>query len=209
MMDRIRNAVRFAVGALLLVSFAGCVAKGLVVEEYVLAPTEVPTGMGSTSLGLTQLSLGVGPVELPDYLRRPQIVTRRGNQLHPSEAHKWGGDLGSNFARVLADNLSALIPTDRVVTFPWYDPSLLDYRVQLRVTRFEPDSEGEISLMAQWLLTDPRSSEVFHVGKSSIRQKSEGSDYAALVEAMSRAVATLARDIAAVIRTRLETGSEP
>lgn len=208
-MDPIRKAVRFAVAALVLVSFAGCAGKGLVVEEYVLTPTEVATGTGDGSLGLDQPALGVGPVELPDYLRRPQIVTRKDNQLRPSEAHKWGGDLALNFARALAENLSALIPTDRAVTFPWYDPSLLDYRVQVRVTRFEPDSQGEVSLMAQWMLTDGRGGEVFHAGRSSIRQMSEGSDYAAMVEAMSRSVATLARDIAVVIREQLGAGSEP
>src|SRR5262249_15427544 len=67
-------------------------------------------------------AVGIGPITLPQYLNRPQIVTPvSGNQLAVAEVDQWGGDLNDNVTRALATNLSSLLETDRVFPFPWKD----------------------------------------------------------------------------------------
>src|SRR5262245_66066254 len=60
--------------------------------------------------------IGVGPIMLPKYLDRPQIVTRASrNQLTLGEFDRWAEPLQDNVTSVLAENLARLIPTDPVL----------------------------------------------------------------------------------------------
>src|ERR671924_270261 len=75
-------------------------------------------------------TIGVGPVTLPRYVDRPQIVTRTGPyEIKLAEFDRWAEALDANFTRVLADNLSLLLPTARVVMSPWPRATPLDYQV--------------------------------------------------------------------------------
>src|SRR5262249_10123675 len=67
--------------------------------------------------------IGVGPVTLPQYTNRLQIVTgNTGQELRRAPFDNWAEPLENNFARVLAENLSLLLATDQVVIFPWQGP---------------------------------------------------------------------------------------
>src|SRR6266540_6222252 len=60
--------------------------------------------------------IGVGPITLPKYLDRPQIVTRASrNQLTLGEFDRWAESLQENFSSVLVENLALLIPTDHIL----------------------------------------------------------------------------------------------
>src|SRR5262245_61061596 len=64
--------------------------------------------------------IGVGPVILPGYLARNQIVTRTGtDQVELSMFHQWAEPLEDGISRILAEEISAQVPTERIVTFPW------------------------------------------------------------------------------------------
>ena len=66
------------------------------------------------------ISLGIGPVKLPGYLDREQLVTRVSqNRFQVSENDRWAEPLTENFIRVLMENLTALAPAARLVTYPW------------------------------------------------------------------------------------------
>ena len=55
-------------------------------------------------------SLGLGPIHLPRYLDRPEIVTRVGpNEVKPALFDYWGGSLSRQFETVLAQNLQTLV----------------------------------------------------------------------------------------------------
>ena len=63
------------------------------------------------------------------------------------------GDRG-HYPRVLAENLSLLIPTERVVLYPWprnIDP---DYQVIVEVLQFERGPGSQVVLAARWSLLD-------------------------------------------------------
>ena len=75
----------------------------------------------------------VAAVRLPEYLERPQLVTRSGdNRLQLEEFHQWGGNLGKDLTRVMAENLSLLLGSDAVVAAPHTQRTRPDYRVESR-----------------------------------------------------------------------------
>ena len=91
------------------------------------------------------VALGIGPVALPDYLDRPEIVTRSsGNELSLADFDQWAGRLEDNFTRVLAENLSSILETDRVSLYPWKSSTPVDFQVTVEVSRFERAANGAI-----------------------------------------------------------------
>src|SRR5262245_24922482 len=119
MMHQLLRAHVLAPCGVALLVLSGCLGSTPPTQFYVLPPltggdTAAPTA------GQRAPTLGVGPVTVPPYLDRPQIVTRASRvKLALADFEQWAGPLPDTIARVLAENLALLIPTDRVVLFPW------------------------------------------------------------------------------------------
>ncbi|MFQ5684361.1 MAG: membrane integrity-associated transporter subunit PqiC [Candidatus Binatia bacterium] len=189
-----------AVGAS-LISLGGC-ATTQPTSYYVLASlpaARVETGFTPSA---HSIAIGVGPIELPQYLDRPQIVTRASrNELGIAEFDRWAEPLKNSFANVLAENLSVLIPTDHIAVFPWNRSTPIDYQVRVEVTRFEGTSGGEVSLIARWSISGKNKRKVLMIRKSSVKESTEAMNYKSTVSAMNRALGNLSRQIAAAIKT--------
>jgi uncharacterized protein len=191
-----RAAVTLGAGLLLM---GGCASQPS--RFYLLSPlpgTEAAAPLTSTSPGP---AVGIGPVTLPKYLDRPQIVTRAGPyQLQLGEYDRWAEPLETNFARVLAENLSLLMPTDRVAIYPWPRGTPMDYQVSVEVAHFTGQRGGESVLIATWTLSRGEGQQALVSRKSRYSAPAAGEAYEAVVAAMSRMVADLGRDIAAAMR---------
>jgi uncharacterized protein len=154
-----------------------------------------------TSTGKRDLTIGVGPVTLPPYLDRPQIVTRASRaKLDLAEFDQWAASLQDTVARVLAENLSLLIPTDRMVLHPWPRTTAIDYQVIVEVTQFDRTLGGEVVLVTRWSITAANEQELM-MRKARFSAPAGGQDYEATVTAMSRTLEALSRDIAATIQS--------
>jgi hypothetical protein len=95
----------------------------------------------------------VAAVRLPQYLERPQLVTRSGdNRLQLEEYHQWGGNLTKDLTRVMSENLSLLLGSEVVVTAPHTLRVRPDFRLELEVLRFERASDARVHLTAKWWL---------------------------------------------------------
>jgi uncharacterized lipoprotein YmbA len=148
--------------------------------------------------------VGVGPVTIPPYLDRPQMMVRRGvNELEVTELHCWGEPLRDNIARVLTDNLSLLVPTERVSLFPWQSNVGLDYQVTVDVTAFEIGADGGTTLAARWTLRYGGDQLAIVAQRSRHTEPAPPADYQAAVSAGARALAALSEEIAAAIRADL------
>lgn len=148
------------------------------------------------------VSLGVGPMELAEYLDRPQIVNRVSpHEVTVSEFDHWAEPLKSNFVRVVADNLSILLRTDRVHLYPWRTSAAMDYRVGILVTRFDGAVGGEAVLNAYYKIMSGDGKKMLTEKKVSINEPTGGQGFDALVLAQSRTVASLSREIATTIQT--------
>ena len=176
---------------------------------YVLTALAPP---GGTPAGksATGVAVGVGPVELPQYVNRPQIVTgESGNELQQAGFDQWAEPLETNFTRVMAENLSQLLATERVAVFPWKGPVPLDYQVVVEATHFLGTPGGTASLVALWRVLGKEGRETLVSRQSSFTETTGSSDYTALAAAMSRTVAALSRDIATTITDLARQSSPP
>lgn len=167
-------------------------------EFYMLQGLE--PSRASASQGHDGMHLGVGPIKFPDYLDRPQIVTRADpTRVELNEFRRWAGSLQGNFQRVLARNLGALLNSENVAEYPWDDPFDPDYRLVMEVYRFDGSLGGQVWLEARWSLTGRDRARLLRSGQSSIREPVIGTDYQTLVQAQSRALEALSREIAAAL----------
>ena len=98
---------------------------------FVLTPITDTAGTipsGATS----RLVIGVGPIDLPGYLQRLEVVTRgSANRLDVSPVDRWGEPLDKNFARILEENLSRLLGTDHIEQYPWSRKTAVDYQIAI------------------------------------------------------------------------------
>lgn len=147
------------------------------------------------------LAIGVGPVEFPKFLDRPQIVTRKSqNQIEVSEFHRWAGSFPGDFSRVLAKNISILLPTDRVAVYPWGEQFSPTYQIKLEVEQFDGQLGEGVVLDVTWVVTDQEATNKLVVRKSRIEEAALDETYEALVEAKSNGLATLSRTIVEELR---------
>jgi uncharacterized lipoprotein YmbA len=188
--------------ALLLVAFllAGC-SSTPPTRFYKL--NSLPGGQQENPAALLgmDIAIGVGPVELPEFLDRPQIVTRKSqNQLEIAEFHRWAASFPRDFSRVLAKNISTLLPTDRVAVYPWEDAFSPTYQVKLDVEQFDGQLGERVLLRVIWSLVGQEGKKELVVRKTLIEEPVLTNDYEGLVAAQSNALATLSREIVEEIR---------
>jgi uncharacterized lipoprotein YmbA len=146
-------------------------------------------------------------VTLPPYLDRPQIVTRASRaKLALGEFDQWAAPLQDTFARVLAENLSLLLGTDRVLLHPWPRTTDVDYQVTVDVIRFDGGVDNDVVLAVRWSLMSVDGKELA-MRKARFQAPANPRDYEATVTAMSRSLEELSRDIAATLQTTVPQSS--
>ena len=153
------------------------------------------------------MAIGIGPIHIPEYVDRPQIVTRISeNELKLAEFHKWAEPLKDNIPQVLADNLSLLMRTDQVNIYPWKRSTPIDYQVTIDITRLDTASDGEAHLIARWHIFGEDTRTVLDTKKAHFTAPLQGSDYASIVSALNQTIGDLSRGIAtSIIRVHSKT----
>jgi uncharacterized lipoprotein YmbA len=167
------------------------------------------TGQTAQDAAVTnQLVLGIGPIKFPGYLDRQQFVTRISqNRFAVAENDRWAEPLEENFSRVLSQNLSILLQTDRIVGYPWERSQRPTYQIQVEVLRFEPNAEHVVELWARWSIVDDKK-ETIDRKESFLTKSARDKSTEASVAALSETVVDLSRDIASAIRN-VEGGKRP
>lgn len=185
--------------ALLTIHF-GC-ASSPPSRFYLLSPLDTPPPGMKPSADEQCVSLGIGPVKIPDYLEQARIVTRgEGNQLMLAEFDRWAELFKDNLVRVLAKNLSTLLCTKTIVLFPWRGGMPIDYRIEMEVLRLDGSLGGNVSLEAWWMILSADGKKMVLSKKSTFTEAVTGKDYNSLVSAQSRALGHLSREIAEAIK---------
>jgi uncharacterized lipoprotein YmbA len=149
---------------------------------------------------LPQVAIGVGPIRLPEYLDRRDIIVRTSrNEFELAELNQWAEPLGDTFARVLSDNLSILLGSDKVVAFPWRSAIPVDYQVAVQVLQLDGLPGETVALRARWQVLSGDGKRLQDYSYSIYEEKVERPTIDALVTAESRAVERLSREIAAAV----------
>lgn len=185
----------------------GCGGKSGPTTFYTLSPIETaPEAPPAATIG--DINIGVGPVTFPAELDRQRIVTRSGrNQLEINEFRRWGGSLEANFIRVLAENLSVLLGSNRVMAQPWERYFAPDYRVVIDVRRFDGRLGEYASLNATWMIIKIDADKPLVVNQTIVQEAVAAEGYDALVAAQSAAAAAISREIAVALQKH--TGATP
>ena len=167
---------------------------------YILQPSAVEQAQPLVSV--KDMIVGVGPVELPEHLERPQIVTRvSSSELHLSEFNRWAEPLEENFPKVLAENISQLLSTDQVLVYPWIGNLEVKRQVRVNVLQFDSKPGGEVLLKVLWGLKDKDGKFLFPIKKASFSTPA-GKGYPEIVEAMNRVLGDFSREIVKEIISR-------
>jgi uncharacterized lipoprotein YmbA len=198
MMRRHLTEFTRVMGAVALLVLGGC-AHTAPTNFYVLTP------LPSSDIGTRAMTaadgpaVGLGPLTMPSYLDRPQMVTRSGQaRLNLGEFDHWAAPLQDSVLHVLAENLSILIPTDRVTTYPWPRTATLDYQISLDMLRFDGVLGGDVVLLARWRILDKDGKERL-MKKSYYHAASGSQDYEAMANTLSRMLESLSREMATAL----------
>jgi uncharacterized protein len=184
---------------LVCVIAAGCVSVDPS-RFFALAPLPRTDQRADDSAGTSALALAIGPVNFPGYLDRRGLVKRLSqNRFAVADNDLWAEPLEENFSRVLAQNLSILLQTDRVVAYPWERNQRPTYQVQVEVLRFEPNTEQVVELWARWNILD-QTKKTIRLKESYWTQPAKDKSTEASVAALSETVADLSREISRALR---------
>lgn len=144
-----------------------------------------------------KLAVSIGPVEIPDYLDRPQIVSRTSqNEIMFSEFDRWAGSLQDDTARVLKENITMLLSESAVSVSTWKWGTNYDYRIAVYISRFDIMPENKLLLSALWHITGKDGGKTLLTRESNILESVKAETYDAKVSSMSLALEKLSSDIA-------------
>jgi uncharacterized protein len=183
-----------ALGAVALA--AGCLGSKVAPEFFSLRP-EAGAAAGAPVAQRPGLGLAIGPIEIPRYLDRDEVVTRDAAYgLVPWDEHRWAGSLRDDVLRVLGDDLGTLLGTTRVVVYPAEPRFAAGYRVMLSVLEFEGVPGRAVTLRVRWTVTDGTGVTALAIVQSRVEQPVASDSFEALVAAQSAALGSVTREIA-------------
>jgi len=180
---------------------AGC-ARTASVSYYQLSALEAARPAPVAEAG--KMVIGIGPVRLPEYLDRPQIVARQSaTRLQLADSHRWAEPLGENILRVLGENLSALLGTERILLHPWPTSRATDYQLLVEVLHFENESDGAARLVALWSVKGKDGVIMLPERRSSLLVPAVSQNQDGQVGALNAALGSFCREIAQELRPLL------
>lgn len=119
-------------------------------QFYMLA---APTAITPISGLAKTTQIGLGPIHMPDYLNRPQMVIAVGeHQYRFDDENRWAEHLEQNVSRVLTQQLAGLLGVDQVLRYPWAQRQAIDYQIVLDILSFHHTAGKGVELKAQWQL---------------------------------------------------------
>lgn len=198
-MNKARSCFLLALG-LLAPLLATCTSLLAPVPDrtsyFILTPQAANGAPARAGAGLT---LGVGEIQLPDYLNRREMVTRvDANRLEISGNDLWAEPLNAAVRSVLGEDLAQLLGPVRIVNYPWYSTTRVDYAVTLNATNFQCDTQAQCRLDAQWSISN-QAGEVIRQERSAIGVAASSNAASAQAAALSQALGQMSQQIATAI----------
>ena len=192
---------------LLALFVAGC-AGSPPINLYTLSAAPAPAA--DTRSPQSPAVVALGPVTLPDYIDRPQIVTRKSAyQLELAAYDHWAAPLYDMLPRVLVEDVASRLPADRVVSFPQVNDASFDYRIAVDVSRFDVDATGEATLAARWQLYARSAPRALLIADDTLQRRIEGEGYDAYAASLSAVLADLGDRIARGVNSARASAARP
>jgi len=184
-------------GAILLLApllIVGCLGRSPDVRHFVLGESDSPVTVERAS----KVTVLVGPVRLPAYLERSQIVTLgEDGEIFLDEFNRWLGGFEENLVRAISLGLARELGSDGVVAAPSEAPFPFDYQVRLHVDDLILETTGVLRIRVRWALSSKSGDAAPALFVMDERLPSaDGTSAAATVRAHDAALRELVRRIA-------------
>jgi len=195
----ISKSPRAALCVLLVLLVSACAGKTPPTRYYVLDPVS-KSAAATPAQAQAGPVVGVMTVDLPEYLNQPGITTRGpANEVVRADFDQWAGPLADEVTRVVSENLSRMLPSDRVTAAAGSRSIPPDFVVEIEIARFELDQKGAVQLIARWTVLRDSDQSLLAMRTSRISRPVAQAGYNGTVNAMSGALADLCRQISDVI----------
>jgi len=146
-----------------------------------------------------KITLGVGPITLPQLLDRPGIVSRHHETgVNVASYHIWAGELEPTFTRVLTDSIATNLQHQTVWASPWDNRFRPEYQLRVFVDRFSGEINGQVQLSLSWSLLGDYGQKVIstHRYRDSVES---GKGYQGYVGALNGLLAEFAGEVAVTL----------
>ena len=189
----------------LCMAISACASTSPPTRYYVLTPADEAVLSDRDREDPAGPLVSLGPVVIPSYLDRPQIISRgTRHRLQLKSFEHWAEPIQENISRVLIQNLAGEVPSARVIAFPDRNFGQADYRVLVSIERFEPiAAAGEVILPARWSLFNDRE-RILCDRSAAFSHPFPDGDLDGILAAMSRALADCSSAMAECLRGALD-----
>jgi uncharacterized lipoprotein YmbA len=126
------------------------------------------------------------------------VLATGSHQVDISDDNRWAEPLRDAIPRVVAEDLSHVLGTSRVLSSRIAAGAPVDFRVSIEVQRFDSSLADGATIDALWTVTPARGGA--RSGRTLAHEALAARDAAALAAAHSRALERISRDIAQAIR---------
>ena len=145
--------------------------------------------------GNSNISVVVGPITMPEYLKRSEVVYRTNtHDIKVNENDRWAESLERNMTSVITSNVAAYLGTDQAFDYYANFVTQPDYSIRLNVTEFGRVSDDTVSLSVSWeLVKKPTSQSELYLEnlKAPIQYSGdteEGANVSNVIAAMNEAL---------------------
>jgi len=145
----------------------------------------------------SDIQIGVGPVHVPGYADRPQIVTAgSGGELVVDDLHHWAEPLSDNIERILVSDMGAMLSASRVYPFPTsFHPDQNSLQISVEVRDIIRESNGKVLLAASWNVKRMVDNRLLTRGNATYNSKENASTYGDYATKISQMLRQLSKDI--------------
>ena len=199
---KILSSVKWTVILFICLGVVACAGGPSTPARFFMISPARPTLDGQThGAEYPAILIGLDPIEIPEYLNRPQIVTHiDGAEYHLDEFNQWLEPLGRNLTRVFAENLSVMLSEDRIDVLSMGRPVDTDFSINVQIIRLDGKPGEEMVLIARWSLFDQRENLLSLTKRSVFRETVGNGGYQRFVRVQNRLIESLSREIADHIR---------
>ena len=155
------------------------------------------TQISQTFQVVPNMVIEVGPVKIPEYQNRPQIVIQNKDKtLTFSEFDRWGESLDISLARLINQDMALMLPGANIQMFPANLTMPIKYQIIVDVLQLKSELDKDIFLVVQWSILDVQNNKVMFTKRSEFRQVIDPPNYAGLAQTLSAVCISLSSEIA-------------
>jgi len=178
-------------------------AKSSKPVEYYMLDASVGIDNNQTLKGDEGPMIGLGPIRLPEYLDRFQMVVAVSeNKYKLIDGHRWAEKLDQNISLALFKTLPSQLGTDRMIRYPWPQRPGVDFQVKIDILELNIDQNGQSQMIAQWSIKSK--DEIILNKRSTFTAQASTTDIDKMVQAQSECLTKFGQEIVTNLKPLLK-----